>query len=144
MMLRKGHFFFKHLTLKAVCDYFKTIDMSSVTAFTHQIYRSASMLKYHGDNSPFSFSAVSISLLSYDAFFSFFIRYYCPQGTSFMIPCPIGTYNPSRSGKSESAACLPCDAGKYCNGTALTAPTGRSSMFFIFKTMHFFVIVLTQ
>ncbi|RUS80254.1 hypothetical protein EGW08_011983, partial [Elysia chlorotica] len=50
--------------------------------------------------------------------------YYCPQGTSFMIPCPIGTYNPSRSGKSESAACLPCDAGKYCNGTALTTPTG--------------------
>lgn len=51
--------------------------------------------------------------------------YYCPEGTALMIPCPRGTYNPDRSGQSEGAACKPCDPGKYCNGTALTAPTGN-------------------
>ena len=51
--------------------------------------------------------------------------YYCPQGTSVMIACPRGTYNPDRNGKSEVQACKPCDPGYYCNGTALTAPTGN-------------------
>ncbi|XP_062606170.1 multiple epidermal growth factor-like domains protein 6, partial [Saccostrea cucullata] len=53
--------------------------------------------------------------------------YYCPEGTSVMVPCPRGTYNPDRSGTSEAASCKPCDPGKYCNGTALTEVTGDCS-----------------
>lgn len=51
--------------------------------------------------------------------------YYCPEGTSVMVPCPRGTYNPDRSGTSETASCKSCDPGKYCNGTALTEVTGQ-------------------
>ena len=50
--------------------------------------------------------------------------FYCPQGTALMIPCPAGTYNPYRSGQSESQACTSCDPGKYCSGTNLTAVSG--------------------
>lgn len=50
--------------------------------------------------------------------------YYCPEGTAIMIPCPRGTYSPDRLLKAESE-CKSCDPGKYCNGTALTAPTGK-------------------
>lgn len=48
--------------------------------------------------------------------------YYCPQGTTFMVPCPRGTYNPDRGGTS-AVSCKSCDPGKYCNGTALIQPT---------------------
>lgn len=51
--------------------------------------------------------------------------YYCPKGTSVMIECPQGTYNPDRSGKSV-ANCLPCDPGYYCNTTAMTVSTGTA------------------
>ena len=55
--------------------------------------------------------------------------YYCPQGTSLMVECPRGTYNPDKGGVSAEAACKPCDAGQYCNGTALTAVTGSCSFY---------------
>jgi hypothetical protein len=51
--------------------------------------------------------------------------YYCLAGTAVMTPCPRGTYNPDRGGISESAACKPCDPGKYCNDTALTEVSGN-------------------
>ena len=51
---------------------------------------------------------------------------YCPQGSSAMIDCPRGSYNPDRGGVSEALACKQCDPGKYCNGTALTAITGEA------------------
>ncbi len=50
--------------------------------------------------------------------------HYCPAGSSNMIGCPRGTYNPDR-GKSDLSSCLPCDPGYYCDGTNLTAPTGK-------------------
>lgn len=49
--------------------------------------------------------------------------YYCPEGTALMVACPRGTYNPDRRGQTEEA-CVKCDPGKYCNGTALTEPSG--------------------
>jgi len=51
---------------------------------------------------------------------------YCPQGASAMIDCPRGTYNPDKGGVSELLSCKPCDPGKYCNGTALTAVSGKA------------------
>eukprot|EP00767_Chilomastix_cuspidata_P000870 gnl/Chilomastix_cuspidata/1248.p1 GENE.gnl/Chilomastix_cuspidata/1248~~gnl/Chilomastix_cuspidata/1248.p1 ORF type:complete len:6697 (-),score=752.02 gnl/Chilomastix_cuspidata/1248:22-17397(-) len=38
---------------------------------------------------------------------------YCPRGSSYPIPCPPGTYNPS-TGSFDVSACLPCPAGKSC------------------------------
>ena len=52
--------------------------------------------------------------------------YYCVAGTALEEECPMGTYNPSRAGESKDTACLTCDPGKYCNGTALTEPTGNT------------------
>lgn len=45
--------------------------------------------------------------------------YYCEVGTtsSILNPCPAGTYNPAKVGKSASA-CLKCTAGRLCAGTA--------------------------
>ena len=51
--------------------------------------------------------------------------YYCPKGTTFMHLCPLGTYNPVQ-GASAEADCLPCDPGKYCNDSAITAVSGRT------------------
>ena len=50
---------------------------------------------------------------------------YCPEGTVYMIPCPLGTYLPTLGGEKE-ADCLPCDPGMYCNGTGLTAVSGKN------------------
>ncbi|WAR09797.1 hypothetical protein MAR_034873 [Mya arenaria] len=49
--------------------------------------------------------------------------FYCPEGTTYMIPCPEGTYRGSYSGKAESD-CTTCDPGKYCAGVNNTAATG--------------------
>lgn len=68
--------------------------------------------------------------------------YYCPQGTSVMVPCPRGTYNPDRSGTSEAASCKSCDPGKYCNGTALTEVTGQ--LYFLWLLILHFVTVLVK
>ena len=49
--------------------------------------------------------------------------YYCPTGTSNKIDCSEGTYNPLQ-GRWESTQCISCPPGKYCEGTANTAPDG--------------------
>ena len=49
--------------------------------------------------------------------------YYCPEGTTYMIPCPEGTYRQYYSGASVSD-CTICDPGKYCEGTNNTGVTG--------------------
>ncbi|EDO39339.1 predicted protein, partial [Nematostella vectensis] len=48
---------------------------------------------------------------------------YCPEGTPVPVPCPKGSYNPYR-GKAREADCVPCEGGKYCETTGLTAVTG--------------------
>eukprot|EP00466_Bigelowiella_natans_P015235 jgi/Bigna1/85198/estExt_fgenesh1_pg.C_20409 len=39
--------------------------------------------------------------------------HYCPQGTSYMHPCPFGTMNPNQGGKNLSD-CEPCQGGRMC------------------------------
>ncbi|SPQ96663.1 unnamed protein product (mitochondrion) [Plasmodiophora brassicae] len=49
--------------------------------------------------------------------------HFCPGSTiSTENPCPAGRYSPSTQLTSASQ-CLPCPPGKYCAGTANTAPT---------------------
>ena len=55
--------------------------------------------------------------------------YYCPEGTTYMVPCPEGTYREHYGGRSESE-CTICDPGKYCNGTGNIAVTGMFIMKF--------------
>jgi hypothetical protein len=65
--------------------------------------------------------------------------YYCPKGTAHPIICPKGFYcvagilNPmpckpgtysNLLGLARSDQCTFCDGGTYCNGYALTAPSG--------------------
>ncbi|CDI84805.1 hypothetical protein, conserved [Eimeria praecox] len=40
--------------------------------------------------------------------------YYCPEGSSSMIPCPVGTYNPD-SAKGSPDDCLECPVGSFTN-----------------------------
>ena len=50
--------------------------------------------------------------------------YYCPNGTGRNLKkCPPGTYSNTNRLKRE-LDCIPCDAGKYCNDSGLTVPTG--------------------
>lgn len=49
--------------------------------------------------------------------------YYCPVGSDVPTDCRNGTYSDDLRLQSESE-CTDCDAGTYCNGTALTAPSG--------------------
>jgi hypothetical protein len=39
---------------------------------------------------------------------------YCPEGSSSLTPCPVGTYNDARVGTS-SDDCLNCPPGEFCN-----------------------------
>lgn len=48
--------------------------------------------------------------------------YYCLEGGSATIPCPIGTYN-DKSGASSLSYCLACPAGKVCQTLGLSTPT---------------------
>ncbi|GMH73236.1 hypothetical protein TL16_g06129 [Triparma laevis f. inornata] len=49
---------------------------------------------------------------------------YCPLATGLSIPlCPIGTYGHSQN-LEKSADCSPCNPGKYCSTSGLTAPEG--------------------
>ena len=54
--------------------------------------------------------------------------HYCPDGTSYatQYPCPSGTYNNQTIGQNISS-CLFCPPGMYCEGEALTEPTGSCS-----------------
>lgn len=49
--------------------------------------------------------------------------YYCPSGSPYATPCPSGTFG-NAQGLEVVANCTPCTGGSYCDGTALTAPTG--------------------
>ena len=48
---------------------------------------------------------------------------YCPEGTSTMVDCPRGTYNPS-FGVGDVAGCTPCDPGHFCNTSGLVEMSG--------------------
>lgn len=51
--------------------------------------------------------------------------FFCPPGTGYDLnACPPGTYN-DLYGLSEVEQCKPCDPGKFCRGTNLTAPSGQ-------------------
>lgn len=49
---------------------------------------------------------------------------YCPDGSNTPTPCPPGTYG-STTALEKEADCTACDAGKYCQGSGLTAVTGN-------------------
>ncbi|XP_078539496.1 uncharacterized protein LOC144824222 [Lissotriton helveticus] len=49
--------------------------------------------------------------------------HFCPAGSNVPRPCPPGTYLPS-SGKISFSACLPCPAGKFCQGEGLLKVSG--------------------
>ena len=51
---------------------------------------------------------------------------YCPAGSWDPQPCPKGTYLQSQ-GQASSDDCQQCDAGTYCSGSTLPAPTGNCS-----------------
>nr|XP_009672374.1 PREDICTED: zonadhesin-like [Struthio camelus australis] len=48
---------------------------------------------------------------------------YCPMGSAFPQPCPLGYYSNS-TGNTRIEDCLLCDAGHFCNGTGLSSPSG--------------------
>ncbi|KAM8904697.1 uncharacterized protein AB9W97_008232 isoform 6-T6 [Spinachia spinachia] len=48
---------------------------------------------------------------------------YCPQGTSYMVPCPTGTFS-SKDGAVSVKACRPCLPGHYCSEPGLSSPSG--------------------
>ncbi|XP_035765653.1 zonadhesin [Neolamprologus brichardi] len=48
---------------------------------------------------------------------------YCPQGTSYMIPCPAGTFS-SIEGAVSLEACQPCLPGHFCAKDGLSFPSG--------------------
>lgn len=54
--------------------------------------------------------------------------HYCPPGTQYdtQYKCSSGSYNPLPT-QSSSTACKLCDAGTYCLGDGLSAPTGNCS-----------------
>ena len=51
------------------------------------------------------------------------IGYYCPLATQYPEPCRNGTWS-NETGLMEVTECQPCTAGFYCNGFALTEPSG--------------------
>ncbi|XP_051895654.1 signal peptide, CUB and EGF-like domain-containing protein 3 [Pristis pectinata] len=48
---------------------------------------------------------------------------YCPVGSAFPVPCPVGTFS-NTTGLRSSEECLPCPPGLYCSGLTTQAPTG--------------------
>jgi len=46
---------------------------------------------------------------------------FCPEGSAAATKCPIGTYGPLTGAKSIDD-CLPCDYGRFCDTTGLSAP----------------------
>ncbi len=50
------------------------------------------------------------------------VGYYCPNGTAYPLPCPIGTFS-IVDGLGKVEECQPCPEGYYCNVTAFTDPT---------------------
>ncbi|XP_036928145.1 uncharacterized protein LOC119004899 isoform X4 [Acanthopagrus latus] len=48
---------------------------------------------------------------------------YCPQGTSYMVPCPAGTFSSIEAAVSVEV-CQPCLPGHYCAEVGLSSPSG--------------------
>ncbi|XP_047248691.1 ABC transporter G family member 25-like [Girardinichthys multiradiatus] len=48
---------------------------------------------------------------------------YCPQGTSYMVPCPAGTFS-SIEGAVSIEVCQPCLPGHYCAKPGASSPSG--------------------
>ena len=48
---------------------------------------------------------------------------YCPDSSNKPTPCPPGTFS-ATTGLQKVEDCTPCTAGKYCQGSGLTAVTG--------------------
>ncbi|XP_014845642.1 PREDICTED: uncharacterized protein LOC106919650 isoform X3 [Poecilia mexicana] len=48
---------------------------------------------------------------------------YCPQSTSYMVPCPAGTFS-SIDGAVSIEACQPCLPGHYCAKPGASSPSG--------------------
>ncbi|XP_034557340.1 zonadhesin [Notolabrus celidotus] len=48
---------------------------------------------------------------------------YCPHGTSYMVPCPAGTFS-SIDGAASVEVCQPCLSGHFCADIGLSAPSG--------------------
>ena len=49
--------------------------------------------------------------------------HYCPVGAVLPVACPAGTYSPNAQ-NTAVGDCTSCPVGKYCEGTANTAPDG--------------------
>ncbi|XP_019636845.1 PREDICTED: plasminogen-like [Branchiostoma belcheri] len=49
--------------------------------------------------------------------------YYCPEGSSFTISCPPGTFS-NNYGNRQLEDCIACTMGSYCAGYENTGPTG--------------------
>ena len=49
---------------------------------------------------------------------------YCPEGVSFGIPCPVGTFN-NRTGNTNISECTSCLPGHYCDTEGLVEPSER-------------------
>uniref|UniRef100_A0A3Q3IVN5 Uncharacterized protein n=1 Tax=Monopterus albus TaxID=43700 RepID=A0A3Q3IVN5_MONAL len=47
---------------------------------------------------------------------------YCPEGTSYMVPCPAGTFSSTDAVSID--ACQPCLPGHYCAEVGLSSPSG--------------------
>src|SRR5262249_20849573 len=47
---------------------------------------------------------------------------YCAQGSERPTPCPVGSFS-NVVGNHNVSQCQACTAGRYCNGSGLTAPT---------------------
>lgn len=52
--------------------------------------------------------------------------FYCVEGSSLPSPCPLGSLG-LLTGRMSLAHCSPCPPGFFCNGSALTEPTGPCS-----------------
>ena len=51
------------------------------------------------------------------------VGYFCPNGTGYPLPCPVGTYSEVEE-LTQEEDCLPCPPGRWCNTTAYDHATG--------------------
>lgn len=58
--------------------------------------------------------------------------FYCEAGISIPVGCPIGTYSNMLQATSVES-CILCDEGKYCDGIAMTTPTGLCEQGYVCK-----------
>ena len=49
--------------------------------------------------------------------------FFCVSGSTYPQPCGLGTFS-NQTKLRTSSSCIPCTAGRYCDGFGLTEPTG--------------------